>query len=280
MNLLRFVEDLIRLVVLGFLDFRRAGVRFVLLLALVAEVVVFVICADPTFPLWGGGIIPLVQRVFGSYYLHYPESFIGLPVTGAAGKIVVDLLVTPFVTAWCGLAVYRVLGEERTQNRAPARASAHYYWPLFLLTCVEIAVWILFYGLPVYLLNTKFHLPYKIHSMITSFGGLFPLLLLSPLYFVPAHLLREDRGLPRAIGASFRRARQALQWPVAFILLPWLAGLPLSLILQRSTRLAAQLRPEIILVVVAVQAAIFLLFGFLALDASIRIFLKPRSRGL
>jgi hypothetical protein len=116
--------------------------------------------------------------------------------------------------------------------------------------------------------------------MIATFGSLFPLILLSPLFFVPAHLLREDRGLIRAIGASFRRARQALEWPLAFVLLPWLTGLPLSLILQRSTRLAAQLRPEIILIVVAVQAAIFLLFGFLALDASIRIFQKPRSRGL
>ena len=280
MNLLRFVEDLIRLIVLGFLDFRRAGVRVVLFFAFAAELMVFVICADPTFPLWGGAVVPFVQRVFGSYYLHYPESFIGLPVTGAAGKLLVDLFVSPFVAAWCGLAVYHVVGDERTQNKTPARDSAHYYLPLFLLTCVEIAGWILLYGLPIYLLNTRFDLSYRIHSLITTFGSLLPLLLLCPLFFVPAHLLREDRGLPRAIGASFRRTRQDLQWPVAFVLLPWLAGLPLALILQRSTRLAAQLRPEIVLVVVALQAAIFLLFGFLALDASIRIFLKPRSRGL
>lgn len=280
MNFLRFIEDLIRLVVLALLDLRRAGVRLILFAALAAEVLVLIICADPTFPAWSGVVIPLLERVFGAYYLHYPQSYIGLPATGAVGKLFIDLLVSPFVLAWCGMAILRVTGDEKAKRQSLFSSSVQYYAPFFLLTCLEIGVWVLFYGLPVYLLNTRFNLAYRTHAVVTIFGSLLPLLLLTPLFFVPPHLLREGKGLGRAIGSSFSRARKDPAWPLAFVALPWLASVPLSLTLQRSARLAAQLRPEIVLVAVALQAAIFLLFGFIALDAAIRIFLKPRSRGL
>jgi hypothetical protein len=278
MSLLRFIEDVIRLVVLAFLDLRRAGVRLVLFLALAVELLILLILSNPTFPLWNGPVVLLVERVFGSFYLHYPQSYVGLPTTGSAGKLLVDLVLTPFVAAWCGYAVLEVVGERYGKRMLSLCRKA--YLPLLLLTVLEIGIWILFYGLPVYFIDRQLHLGYRLHSMITIFGSLLPLVLLAPFFFVLPHLLRERKGLPAAISSSFARARRSPSWPLAFVLVPWLASLPLSLVLQRSARLSAQLRPEMVLVVIGLQALIFLVFAFVTVDASVRLYLRPRGRGL
>ena len=116
---LQNVEQLVRLLALGFHDLRRPKVWLMLFLLWAGHLFALMVAADPTNSLWAGAIAPLVRWRFGDLYLHYPDSWIGLPMTGSALRLAVDLFLLPFVLLWIARVVLAL-----SQRRAPASAAA------------------------------------------------------------------------------------------------------------------------------------------------------------
>ncbi len=279
MSLLRWIEWFIRMFVLAWIDLRQAGVRRILVGYFLLQVLVLYICADPVSEMWSSLMVPVIRGAFGDYYLHYPQSYIGLPVTGSATRVVLELLVGPYVLAWCAWAIRARLEGERLGQGELRRRSASCYLPLLGLGIIQLTVWLLAYGLPLDRLNASGLLSYRLHSGLTLMGGLFPVVLLAPLFYTAPHLVLEQSGLRAALRGSWRRFRSQGLLTLVLATLPWLVGLPFTQVLQRSARLAGMLRPEMILVVMAVQALVALLTGFLVISVAMRLYRKPKSEG-
>jgi len=274
MTLLRIIEQVIRLLALGLLDLRRAGIRRLLLAVLLVEAAALWVCAHPTSGLWAAWMVPLLRNVFGDYYLHYPQSFIGLPSTGTAARAILEVFGGPFVAAWCGLAVLRLADSHRPRETHLAAASRAAYVPVLSLTLLSAAVWIVVYALPQAWLLPRLTLGYRMHLLFSLGGSALPVLLLSPLFFALPHLLREKRGLATAVRSSFRLFRGDPGPPLLLNLLPWTLAVPFVLLLQRSAYLAGRLRPEIVLATMILAAAVSLAAEFIVIDASIRLYLR------
>ncbi len=278
MTLLRIIEQTIRLVALGLLDLKRAGVRRVLAAILLLEVLVMWMCAHPTHPLWSGWMVPVLRTAFGDYYLHYPQSFIGLPSTGSAARLVIELFVGPFVAAWLGWAVLRLADTRRRHEQSLARASGSAYPSVLALTVLVALSWFVLYAIPQIVILPRLHLSYRPHVVFSLVASLLPVVVMAPLFFALPHLLREGRGLMAAIRASWRIFRDDPLLPLLLSTLPWATALPFVFLLQRSALLAASLRPEVVLVIMATAAAVALMVEFITIDASVRLFLRQGGR--
>jgi hypothetical protein len=183
------------------------------------------------------------------------------------------------VVGWCGWALRDRLEQRRSKVRHLWTLSLHSYPALFTFGVLQIAVWLVFYGLPLAQLNDSGLLSYRTHWGVTLLGGALPVLLLAPFFYAVPHLIFESRGLPAALAGSWRRFRK--QWFLALFLsaIPWMVGLPFNQALQRSARLAGMLRPELILAVMVAQVLVSLLAFFLVLDAAMRLYRNPRTEG-
>ena len=274
MTFLRVMEQAIRLVALAFLDLKRGGVCLLLTLFFALEVLVLWICANPTYDLWASGMVPIIRHLFGDYYLHYPQSFIGLPNTGAAGIVFLELLAGSFVAAWCTWAVLRLADSHSAIPEKLGVASLHAYPRVFLLALLELVVWVLLYALPQLLLLPHLGADYRLHALFSLGESLLPIVVLAPLFYALLLLVREERSFGKAISSSIALFRRDPWLPLLISILPWVMGIPFTYVLQRSASLSISLRPEIVLVVMAIGSAVSLVMAFVVIDSSVRLFLR------
>lgn len=277
MIFLGWIEWLVRVAVLSWIDLRKAGVLRILVPYFTLQVLALYACAVPVTEFWAGVVVPVVGRVFGDYYLHYPQCFIGLPVTGSAARLVTELVMGPLVVGWCAWALRSRLEGERMAPRHLLRRGAALYPVLLGLGLLQVGVWLLCYGLPLTRLNQSGLLSYRLHSGLTALGGVLPVLLLAPLFYVVPHLVYSQSGLWDALRQSWRLFRRRWFPPVFLSLIPWAVGLPFGQLLQRSARLAGRLRPEMVFVVMVVETLVAILVAFFVLDAAMRLYRYPRT---
>jgi hypothetical protein len=279
MTLLRWIEWLIRMVTLAWLDLKASGVRRALVPYFLLQVLVLYICAAPVSQLWSGVVVPLVQLAFGEYYLHYPQSYIGLPVTGSAARVVVEVILAPLVVGWCAWALRYRLDHHRASAAELWRHAGRNYPALFVFGLLQVAVWLLAYGLPLAKLDSSSLLSYRSQWAVSLLGGALPMLILAPLFYTVPHLVIQESGLGAAMAESWRRFRKRWLMTLFLSAIPWMVGLPFTQALQRSSRLANLLRPELILVVMAVQVLVSVFAFFFVLDVAMRIYRNPRTEG-
>jgi len=67
--------------------------------------------------------------------------------------------------------------------------------------------------------------------------------------------------------------------PFVVTTLPWLVGLPFLYVLRRSSILADRLRPEMVLAVMLAESLAMLVASFFTVEASVRLYLRPRGVG-
>lgn len=270
-------EQLIRLAVLCWLDLRRW--RLVLPAAglVLAHWALYAMIANPTYPLWSGIVVPLLQLRFGDYYLHYPQALIGLPQSGAGMGLLLDLLVAPVVAGWvaAGAAALSTTRSLRWGEMVALSRSA--YATLFAVGLFVAAVWLFLYAAPLQLLLRETALTYRARVLLTHGLGLVPSLLLAPLIFVPAAAVVTRGSFVQSIRGSAAYFRRQPGLAVTLSLCSYLAGAPFAFLLQRSALLANRLRPEVIPALLAIESFVVILVGFFVVDAATRTWMARRG---
>jgi len=278
MNLLLAIEQLIRLFSLAWMDLRRP--RFLAPVGLVwgLHLGVLAICADPTFPLWSALTVPLFRATFGELLLHYPQALIGLPSSASAMGLVVDALVGPALVGWV------VRGSLQTaRGRIPREpwwrgVDRALYLRLLVYGLVTLGLWVALHaGVLRWVLEAELS-SYQNRVLFSYLWGYVPSLLLLPLLFVVPALVEGETSFARAVRRSVHHVRGLPLLGALLVTLPHTLGIPFVYLLNRSAVLANQLRPEVVVGVMAVQSLVAILATVVVLNASSRLWVRRRRQ--
>jgi hypothetical protein len=275
-NLLIAIEQFLRMLALGWSDLRRGRVLPPLLLLLTGHVLALVVAANPTLPIWSFFAAPLIELRFGALFLHYPQSWIGLPQTGSGLRVLVDLVLVPFVATWVLAWLFPFLRERRAPQWQRSMPRLSRWFPAFVLNFLLSVLYVVVYAGALRLVDQFVELPHRPRQLLGYAWTFAPALLLSMfLYALPAVVDGHSPWWALRWSLGPWRRNRILSFLLA--LLPIVIGLPFGYLLDRSAWIAQQLRPEIVLYLMIVQSLFSIVVGFLVLDAATRIF--EQSRG-
>lgn len=219
-------------------------------------------------PAVAGLMVPLLEALAGPEVVHYPNLFRVLPGLQARGAFVVFALVGPVVAGAAALvfddwfsgrpvAAGRALGAAL--RRAPALIVAQAPLQLVLLALTfGLAAWLEVRG--------SSGLVVRVFTL-ASLGA--SIVAQAVFLYVPVDVMLGHRG-PLAAWAEIPRAfGRAGAVALSLVVLAAFAGMPVQALAAMADRIVDRGRPELMVSVVAAQAAFGLLVAFVLAGASV-----------
>ena len=216
-------------------------------------------------------VVPLVTGFGGSAATHYPNFYLALPIIFSRFSLILSVLVTCVMVGAAVVLFAQAFG--RVQNMKPWKMAKKRYPALFLATLI-LAV-------------ALFAVPYvslliprnaMLGNSMVRWGTRGVLLLLSILvqsllvYAAAWVLLRNQHAL-KAVASSCKLTLATFIPTFVLVALPAVILYPLSFLDSRGDLFVTKFRPEAVTGLILLQIVLELLFGFLLVGATTRIFI-------
>jgi len=216
-------------------------------------------------------VVPLITGFAGPAATHYPNFYLALPVVFSRFSLILSVLVTCIMVGAAIVLFAQAFG--RVENMKPWKVARKRY-PALLIATLILAI-------------TLFAVPYlsllipkeaMLNNSMVRWGTRGVLLLLSILvqsfliYAAAWVLLRNEHAF-KAVADSCRLTLATFVPTVVLVGLPAVLMYPLSFLDSRGDLFVTKFRPEAVTGLMLVQIVLELLFGFLLVGATTRIFI-------
>jgi hypothetical protein len=216
-------------------------------------------------------VVPIITGFAGPAATHYPNFYLALPIVFSRVSLILSVLVTCIMVGAAIVLFAQAFG--RVEYMAAWKMARKRY-PALLIATAILAVCL--FAVPYLSLlvpqNTM------IGNGMVRWGVRGLLLLLSILvqsfliYAAAWILLRNERAL-KAVADSFRLTRSTFLPTFVIVALPALFLYPLSFLDSRADLFVTKFRPEAVAGLILIQILLEILFGFLLVGATTRIFI-------
>ena len=216
-------------------------------------------------------VVPLITGFAGPAATHYPNFYLSLPVIFSRVSLILSVLVTCMLVGASIVLFAQAFG--RVEYMSPWKTARKRYPALVIATAI-LAVCL--FGVPY--LSLLIPRDAMLGNGMVRWGVrgvllLFSILVQSFLIYAAAWiLLRNERAL-KAVADSFRITRSTFLPTFVLVALPAVLLYPLSFLDSRADLFVTKFRPEAVTGLILLQIVLEILFGFLLVGATTRIFI-------
>ena len=216
-------------------------------------------------------VAPVITGFAGPASTHYPNFYLALPIVFSRVSLILSVLVTCIMVGAAIVLFAQAFGRVEYMS---AWKVARKRYPALLIATLILAVCL--FAVPY--LSLLFPRDAMLGNGMVRWGVRGLLLLLSVLvqsfliYAAAWIILRNEQAL-KAVADSFRLTRSTFLPTFVIVALPAVLLYPLSFLDSRADLFVTKFRPEAVAGLILLQIFLELLFGFLLVGATTRIFI-------
>lgn len=236
-----------------------------LIFAAVETAVLFILFLAPRAPL---RVIlgPIISRLWGEAYLHYPTNFILLPRLGSSARMFLAVVLSSLLTGMAVMLVNEVYHKKAAKLKAAFKAALSQYISLFAIVLIFTAVFYFAMRLFGWALSKYFMAGHASLLFIKPniwmgpiaycFNFMLALFIQSFFIYAIPILMIDKEKLIKAIFKSFLFFKKFFFATLLLVGLPMLVYIPITVLEHNSVVLIQKLFPEIILLLLLLGIAV------------------------